>query len=239
MIGWAERNLKLLIQNRCFKILMKALQLLDGHISFCSEAIGKPRFPSLPSEKMNNLFLLKLYLSNKYINIDNLTDFLDLSKEEILLIRATILTDNMSEEDVKGILRCINLSDIDVDNEIHDNFITETLLSFDQIMQIAIIDVWYIHKEKSKQTNAAQNLEARIMSTKMIDATNTTAQAIAKATENTNYSQSINLNNNFRISNLEKSVRKHEQKANKIIKSIQSKQSLQKKTRKDATHRDQ
>jgi len=228
MIGWAERNLTLLVQNRCFKILKKALQLLDGLISFYSEAIGTPRFPSLPSEKINNIFLLKLYLSNEYINIDNLAEFLDLPKEEILLMGAKILTDNMSEEDVKGILRCINLSDIDINNELHDNFITETLLSFDQIMQIAILDVWYMHKEKSKQTNAAQNLEARIMSTKMIDATNTTAQAIAKATENINYSQSINLNNNLRISNLEKSVRKHEQKANEIIKAIQNKKSPQK-----------
>jgi hypothetical protein len=37
----------------------------------------------------------------------------------------------------------------------------------------------------------------------MIKATNATAQAIAKATENTNYLQSLNLNSNLRISNLE------------------------------------
>ena len=89
MIRWAEKNLQLLIQDRCFKILKKALKLLDGLISVYSDAIGTPRFPSLPTKKCNNLFFLKLYLSNEYININILTDFLGLP-EEILLIGANI-----------------------------------------------------------------------------------------------------------------------------------------------------
>jgi hypothetical protein len=228
MIGWAERNLTLLIQQRCFKILKKGLQILDGLISFYSEGIGTPRFLSLPSEKCNNLFLLKLYLSKEYIDIQSLTEYLGLPAEEILLTGAKILTDNTSNEDVSSMIRGVKLSDIDVNNKIHENFITETLLSFDQIMKVATVDIWTTHKEKSKQTIAAQNLLSKITSEKMIKATNATAQAITKATENINYSQSLNLNNNLRISNLEKSIRKHEQKTNEIIKSIQNKQSSQK-----------
>jgi hypothetical protein len=84
-------------------------------------------------------------------------------------------------------IRCINLSDIAINNEIHDNFIIEALLSIDQIMKITTTDVWNTYKEKSKQTTVAQNLQAKILSTKMINATNTTAQAIAKAMEKANY----------------------------------------------------
>jgi len=228
MIGWAERNLELLIQQRCFKILKKGLQILDGLISFYSEAIGTPRFLSLPSEKCNNLFLLKLYMSKEYIDIQSLTEHIGIPAEEILLTGAKILADNTSDEEVNSMIRGVKLSDIDVNNKIHENFITETLLSFDQIMKVAIVDVWTTHKEKSKRTIAAQNLLSKITSEKIIKATNATALAIAKATESTNYSQSLNLHNNLRISNLEKSIRKHEQKTNEIVKSIQNKQSSQK-----------
>jgi hypothetical protein len=70
-------------------------------------------------------------------------------------------------------------------------------------IKVTTTDVWATYKERSKQTTAAQNLLAKITSKKMIKATNATAQAIAKATENTNYLQSLNLNSNLRISNLE------------------------------------
>jgi hypothetical protein len=89
-------------------------------------------------------------MSKEYIDIHSLTEHIGIPAEEILLTGAKILADNTSDEEVSSMIRGVKLSDIDVNNKIHENFITETLLSFDQIMKVAIVDVWTTHKEKSK-----------------------------------------------------------------------------------------
>jgi 3-polyprenyl-4-hydroxybenzoate decarboxylase len=52
-------------------------------------------------------------------------------------------------------------------------------------------------------------------------ATETTAQAIARATESLDLMKSKDLSTNLRISNLEKQIRKQEQKINEKFKSSQ------------------
>lgn len=89
--GWAKKNIDLLITDRCTSILIKALQILDNLSSFFLEAIGTPHFPSLPSIKCINLFLFKLYLSNEYIDIKQVTEYFGLPYEKILTIGAKIM----------------------------------------------------------------------------------------------------------------------------------------------------
>jgi len=80
--SWAERNIELLVIDRCASLLTKALQILDDLSSFFLEAIGTPCFPSLPSIKCINLFLLKLYFSNEYIDINHITEYFGLPNEK-------------------------------------------------------------------------------------------------------------------------------------------------------------
>ena len=115
----------------------------------------------------------------------------------------------------------MNLNDIDVGNSIHENFLSETLISFDQILKITTIDTWLFQKERNKQTTAAQNLKAKMASIRTTQATEITAQAIARATESLDLMKSKDLSTNLRISNLEKQIRKQEQKINEKFKSSQ------------------
>jgi hypothetical protein len=64
--NWAERNIKLLTLERCFDCLRKALQILEGLTSFFADTISYPLWPSA-NDKHLTLFILKAYLSDKYI----------------------------------------------------------------------------------------------------------------------------------------------------------------------------
>jgi len=221
MVEWAEINIQLLKWDRCLSIISKALTLLDGLSSFFLEVVGTPLFPSLPATKHINLFLWKLYLSNQYIKVDDLAEFFDLPLEHIILLGAKILLKTDSEEEAMSALNNLNLSDIDVDNNIHEAFLSETLISFDQIIKITTIDTWTLHKERNKHTTAAQNLKAKMNSLQIITATEATAHAIAKATENVSITNSKDLTTNLRLSTLEKQVRKQDQKFNEKLSTLQ------------------
>ena len=107
------------------------------------------------------------------------------------------------------------------DNLQHD-FIYESLIQFDQIIKIATIDVWSFYKNKSKQIHAGDSLKAKMAAFETIDATSNTLQAIAKATKNFNDSQNQNLETKLRLSNLEKSAKRQEQKTNEALNTITS-----------------
>ncbi len=226
MTDWAEINIQLLKKDRCTTTISKALLLLDGLSSFFLEVIGTPHFPSLPNIKCINLFLWKLYLSNQYIEVDTLAIFFDLPLEQILTLGAKIITKADLDEEVNSILQSINLSDIDMNNVIHEGFLSETLISFDQILKMTTIHVWDFQKEKNKHTMAAQNLRAKMSSLQMINATEATAHAIAKATENINITNTKDLTSNLRLSNLEKQVRKQDQKLNEQSKMLHQQKNL-------------
>jgi len=220
MTEWAELNTQLLIKDRCTSILEKALTILDGLSSFFTEVIGTPHFPSLPSYKYINLFLWKIYLSNLYIEVDNLVEFFELPLSYILTLGAKLIAKTESDDEADSMIRALNLDDIDTCNPTHEQFISETLISFDQILKVTTIDTWTFHKERNKHNTAAQNLKAKMISIQTSSATEATAQAIAKATENINSMNAKDLNSNLRITNLEKEIRKQDQKLNETMKNL-------------------
>jgi hypothetical protein len=68
MTDWALIYLKLLIDERCSKIIHNAVQILNGLSSFYAEMIGWPEWPST-NKNNTKLFLLKLYLSDNYLQV--------------------------------------------------------------------------------------------------------------------------------------------------------------------------
>ena len=229
MIEWAKINIQLLKQDRCSNILDKALTILDGLSSFFLKVIGTPHFPSLPTIKHINLFLWKVYLSNMYIVVDSLVEFFDLPLDYITTLGAKLITKVDSDDEAKSILRDINLNDIDIDNPIHESFLSETLIGFDQILKITTINTLLFQKEMNKHTTAAQNLKAKMKSIQTINATEATAQAIARATESIDLTKSRDLNANLRLKNLEKQVRKQDQRINEKFKNLQTNKTKEKK----------
>jgi len=223
MASWAEKNIKLLTLDRCSDLLSKALQILDDLCSFFMETIGTPNLPSLPSKHCTTLFLWKLYLSNEFIEIDDLIEYLGLPQETILTIGAKIITKVTSDDEANSILRPIKLSDINPDDETHESFFSETLTIFHQILYITTVEIWKAHTERNKLTSAALNLKTKRKSLEVFNITASTATAIAKAQDNINGTQIQNLNSSIRITNLEKSFRKQEQKTDKLVKSIHTK----------------
>ncbi len=78
--------------------------------------------------------MLKIYLSNIYINIDDVSNFLETSPEQILNIGAQLLLNTSSEADTKKIIDSLKLTDIDMGEYTDNTLITEVLLNFDQIL---------------------------------------------------------------------------------------------------------
>jgi hypothetical protein len=122
--------------------------------------------------------------------------------------------------ETKNIINSINLSNINLNEETQYNFITETLIPFDQMLRATTIDLWHHHKEKNKQIKAFNNLLSKLASQDTLKATAATAAAISKASEIYNNSQNTNLQTNLRLSSLEKSFRKQELNQNEFQKSL-------------------
>jgi hypothetical protein len=93
---------------------------------------------------------------------------------------------------------------------------SETLFSFDQIMRVTTIDLWQSHIEKAKLASAAINLKSKMTAIATHNATESTALAIARATETFQESQTTNAQATLRLTNLEKSIRRQEQKTNEV-----------------------
>jgi len=223
MTRWAAKNLTLLIKKRCLTFLKESVQVLDGLTSLYTDIIGTPLWPSV-DDKFLTIFMLKIYLSNIYINIDDVSNFLETSPEQILNIGAQLLLNTSSEADTKKIIDSLKLTDIDMEEYTDNTLITEVLLNFDQILRFTTLDLWKQHKDKTRQTTAGFNLNAKMKALKTINATEATALAIAKAAENAKTSQLTTLESNLRLSNLERSAHKQEQKSNEIINQIKRNQ---------------
>jgi len=114
------------------------------------------------------------------------------------------------------------LSDIDLDEEVDEAFVSEILAGFDQILRFATIGIWHCYHNIARQTVTAAKLKARMQSLEITKATTATAQAIAKATNNLESNQKLTANTNLRISNHEKSMARQEEKANEIINRLKS-----------------
>jgi hypothetical protein len=140
----------------------------------------------------------------------------------MLLIGTKLLMETEADEEAENVISSLNLSEFNSNNELQKVFVSKTLLNFDPILKISLIDVWRYNVEKNKQASAAQNLKFATKSREINEATKATASAIVKATEQFSKTESTNLQNNVRISNLERLVRKNESKSNEIFKKIKS-----------------
>jgi len=217
---WANINIQRLLKDRCHDILIKALNILKGLTTFYAEIIGTPQWKSIPSSKYIPLFLLKFYFSNEYIDTTDIVNFLEIPVENILITITKLLTDATSDADAELILSTIDFDNIDPDDPIQEEFLSETLTCFDDILRGTTINLWLQHKDEDKQTIAAQNLKSQMKTLEIANATLSTAFAIAKATENDNTANSQQQISNLRISNLEKAIKRQEQKSNVIFKEI-------------------
>jgi hypothetical protein len=215
MTEWATINIQLLKMDRCYSILTKALLILDGLITYNTEVIGMPSWPSVPL-KYTALFLLKLYFSNKLLDVSDLISFLDLTSELIIITGAKIMLKTSSNDEATKLLDTLLLSDIDMNDELHNIIIRETLLNFDQTIRFTTVYLWLQHKEKERQATASLNLTSKITSIESTNASELTAMAIAKASNKITNDDSLNINANLRLNNLEKAVRRQEQQSNEI-----------------------
>jgi hypothetical protein len=177
---------------------------------------------ALRRRQTNTLFLFKYYISSSYIDTTEVTDFLGLPPEDLLLLGAKLLTSTQTDKDASVIITSLKLSDIDLDEEVDEAFVSEILAGFDQILRFATIGIWHCYHDIAQQTVTAAKLKARMQSLEITKATTATAQAIAKATNNLESNQKLTANTNLRISNLEKSIARQEEKANEIINRLKS-----------------
>jgi len=228
LLEWAKIHIKLLTEDRCLDILVKSLQILDCLTNFYIDILGIPNWSST-NHKTITLFMLKLYLSKEYFDIEDLVNYLGIPAEEILLMGTKKLKNITSNEEAIEILESLNIKEVNMDTPLDNTFISEILINFDQIIKTTTLEIWQLHTENTKKTIAAINMKSRMQSHATINATTATAIAIAKATNNMEYNRSLNANANLRISNIEKSLIRQEQKTNEISKNIKHNQPKQQK----------
>jgi uncharacterized protein YqgV (UPF0045/DUF77 family) len=178
--------------------------------------------PAWPAVSPSNLtlFLNKIYLTNEIVDTNNLIEHLDLPIHNIKLICSQLLSNKPSEEEAINLFNSLNLSDINPEDKQQYDFIHETILQFDQILQITLIDVWAAQKNRLLKIIAADKLKAKLTAMETLKATAATAMAIAKATNNINDSNTQNLHTNLRLSNIEQTLKKQEQKTNEVVNTL-------------------
>jgi hypothetical protein len=222
MAEWASVNIRLLLLDRCAKLLSHALKILDGLMSFHTDIIGTPSWTS--AQHLNTpLFLLKLYLSNKLINTNELINFLELPSDIILLIGIKQTFKNITDNDASRLADSLDLTDFNESNETEYKLALETLIHFDQILITTMLDIWLYHQDKAIQMSAAHKLKAKMTAMEIITATKATSTAINKAADNLNSINTKNLYTDLRIANLEASLKRNEQKTNEMANIIKNK----------------
>lgn len=86
--------------------------------------------------------------------------------------------------------------------------IKEILLNFDQILRFTTINVWSSHQHKIKQiTASANNFKMKMKILAAINASEATTVALAKTAKGIESDNTLSLNPNLCLDNLEKSVR--------------------------------
>jgi len=215
MAKWQRIYIHILTIERCSTLLKKALPILEGLISFFTETLGTPIWPSIPENRLN-LFLLKIYLITGCFKTNDLISHLEMPADQILLTAAKLIIKSSSDDEALAEINSISLLDLDLHDRSEHEFLSETLTAFAQVMDNTIVHLWQHEKESNKKTKAALNLQAKMESRETMDATAATALAIAKATKHLNDSKESELHNNLRITNLEKSLRRQEQRNNEV-----------------------
>jgi hypothetical protein len=134
----------------------------------------------------------------------------------MLAIAIKTIYKSSSNEEASTLINALNLADIDLTSKLHNIFVKETLIHFDQILQVTNIGIWDFQKAQAQKDTAALNLTTRMKAADIKTTTKSTAHAIAKATENIQNEQSNNLASNLRISNLERSLKRQVQQTNEL-----------------------
>jgi len=219
MTEWSETNIHLLIIDRCSNILVNALTILDGLASYHAEVIGNPGWTPTSSTSMN-LLLLKLYLHSNFGNAEELLSYLELPSEDILTLAAKIIANSNSDETASKLIQDTAISEMQLNNAIQKEFVSETLTQFDQILHTSTTGIQKHYNRKMIQITTANKLKAKITANETIKATAATAAALTKATENLKETEARSIQENLRITNLEKSFKHQEQKTNEIANTL-------------------
>jgi hypothetical protein len=69
--------------------------------------------------------MLKIYLSNAYIDINAITNYLEMSPEQILSIGMKILQHTSSESNSKKIIDNLKLTDVNMEEYTDNTFVTK------------------------------------------------------------------------------------------------------------------
>jgi hypothetical protein len=223
MQEWSLINIKLLIKDRCNNILKKALAILDGLLSYWTD-LFEPTQWSTNLKRQQLLLLTKIFFTTDYFaEIDNITTFLEVSKDDIMLMISKILNQQQTEDTYhRNIIDSVNLNSLENANEKRLNIISECLYSFEQILYTTTTELWEANLQKIRESEASRKLQAQMEANKITSATELTAKAIDKAVANINTNNDINQNNQHRILILEKQAAHQKQLALEILNRLKS-----------------
>jgi hypothetical protein len=125
MAEWQRIYIHILTIERCSTLLKKALPILEGLISFFTETLEAPKWPSIPTKRIN-LLMLKLYLTTDSFDTSNLLSHLEMPHDQVLLTASKLITGQDSDEEALAEINCLNLSDLDFTNPTEHEFLSET-----------------------------------------------------------------------------------------------------------------
>jgi len=224
MKRWSLYNIELLIKDRCHNILEKALHILDGLRTYWEDILYPIQWP----EEVKNqplLLLILIYFNTELIKESNqIINFLELSKEEILFIATKISTKQDNKDTITSYINNINLDFLNDPEPKHIMLITETLNSWNAILNATTVNLWQDYTLKTRQSEASQKLRAKMESEQIKSATTATSKAITKAMDNIKTLTDTNLTTEFRINNLERIAHHQKQTTNEILNNIKSRQ---------------
>jgi len=116
-----------------------------------------------------------------------------LSPEEIILLISKILNHQNTEDSYhNNLINSIDLTFIEKANEKQLSLITETLTSFEQILQATTTELWSVNLQKNRELEASQKLQAKMEADRFSSATANTAKAIDKAVDKINEDNDLN-----------------------------------------------
>jgi hypothetical protein len=119
---------------------------------------------SPPNKKQTIFFLLKLYLSNNFVDASFLSEYLTFPPQRKVLTATQIITGLDSNDKLLKFITNLNLSDNDNIKDLQKAFVSEILLNFNQILGVTTLDIWHFNKEHTRQKMAFQNLKVAMNS---------------------------------------------------------------------------
>jgi hypothetical protein len=186
MKEWSTINLELLLYDRCNNILQKALNILEGIMSYYSDIINPTSWNSIP-HPLIPLLLIKIYFdTNMMPEVQNIILYFNIPKEQILIIASKIITGHSTNHQAQEALESINISLLKKLDDSQSIFINETLNNFHLIIKATTIDLWEINLHSQRLAEANQKFKIKMEQSKLKSATEATAKALHKATESIN-----------------------------------------------------